>query len=165
MRHLFPILLLLVACTSQPKEENPITEILGSAEGDFRGVNIGDSQVEVLAKEQDHVVYTMPEELTCRIPSQLKESTHYEISYGFGEGGLYLIELDVFPGTDNEKKELFELFKSYYDQRYGESSVEDGFSMWQTFSHRGTDVEISIIDESIEQGKPYLSITFYEYEE
>lgn len=165
MHKLIPLLLLMVACQNSPAEADPVTEILGSSANDFREVNIGDSQTEVLAKEQEHVVYKMPEELTCRIPSALKKSTQYEITYGFGEDGLYLIELEVFPGTEKDKLELFDLFKGYYDHRYGESSLDDGFTMWQTFSHRGTDVEITMVDESKEQGRPYLSINFYEYEE
>ena len=85
------------------------------------------------------------------------------ITYNFNEQGLYDIELDIFPKSDVDTKALFGQFKGYYDKRYGTSSAEDGYTTWFAQSHQGTDVEITMIDESIEMNKPYLSISFYEH--
>lgn len=159
-------ILLLVACETPPPEERPIDRILGVTDsGLFRGLDVGASRNAVLAIEAEHIVHQMPDELTCRIPLDLKDSAFYDITYNFDEEGLRVIELDIFPASNVVKKELYDNFKAYYDRRFGKSSEDDGFTMWTTRSHRGTAVEVSMIDESTEIGRPYLTVNFYEYNE
>ena len=74
-----------------------------------------------------------------------------------------MIELDVFPSHDSTARSLFTDFQTFYNKRYGSSSADDGYTTWFTTSDQGTDIEITMINESIEMNKPYLSITFYEH--
>jgi len=153
------------SCEEETKEPQTVEDIIKSIEaGDFRGIEIGDDIKKVIAREEKNIVYTMPDELTCRIPLDLKDSTFYEISYNFNDAGLYIIDLIVLPNDTFATKTLFQEFKEYYDVRFGKSDANDGFTSWFTSSTRGTDVEISMIDESLERGTPYLSISFYEEE-
>ncbi len=164
MNRIFLFLLLIYACSEEPPKVDPVQEILMTEEGGvFRGNDIGDSQPLVLQREEENVVYNMPDELTCRIPSSMKDSTFYDITYNFSENGLYVIELDVFPKTTTQAQMLFNKFRSYYDTKYGSSSEDEGFTMWKTQSARNTDVEVSMVDESIEAERPYISIVFHEY--
>lgn len=168
---LLPILLftcfslLLTSCEDEPtKAESEVSSILQSVEGgDLRGSTIGDRREDVLRREEANIVHNMPDELTCRIPTGMKDSTFYDITYNFNEQGLYVIELDVFPKDASSTKALFNDFQNYYNQRYGTSSSDDGYTTWFTQSNQGTDIEITMIDESKEMNKPYLSLTFYEH--
>jgi hypothetical protein len=154
---------LISSCEAEKPKERTIEDILETVdEGDFRGNKLGDDIQKVMAREQDNIVYSMPDELTCRIPMDIRDSTFYEISYNFNDMGLYVIELDVFPKSLEVAQQLFGRFKTYYDNKYGKSTVDDGYTSWFISSTRGTDVEISMIDESAEKGMPYLTIMFYE---
>lgn len=153
----------LFSCNEAPAETNDVETIIKSVEGgDFRGNELGDDIQKVMAREQRNIVYDMPDELTCRIPLSIKDSTFYEITYNFNDEGLYVIDLDVFPKSSGAVTELFNEFKTYYDKRYGKSTVDEGYTTWFAQSNRDTDVEITMIDESVEKKRPYLTITFYE---
>ncbi len=128
----------------------------------MRGTQIGDDWTVVKSREQQNVVYSMPDELICRVPLNMKDSTFYEISYNFGEDGLYIIDLSFFPRDKKQTRQLYKKFKAYYDLKYGKSSEDKYFTAWYTRSSRGQDLEISMTDESEEKGKPYLNITFFE---
>jgi hypothetical protein len=161
----FLCVVLFSSCEEETKETQTVGDIIKSIEaGDFRGIEIGDDIKKVMAREEKNIVYTMPDELTCRIPLDLKDSTFYEISYNFNDAGLYIIDLIILPNDTFATKTLFKEFKEYYDVRFDKSDAKNGFASWFTSSTRGTDVEISMIDESLERGTPYLSISFYEEE-
>lgn len=161
----FLLCLFAVSCEDEKTESQSVEDIIKSIEaGDFRGIEIGDDIKKVMAREYKNIVYTMPDELTCRIPLDLKDSTFYEITYNFSKEGLYIIDLVVFPNDTFGTQKLYSEFKAHYDDRFGISDSTIGFSTWFTASARGTDVEISMTDESKERGRPYLSISFYEEE-
>lgn len=160
------LIFILASCEPPPSGEQPIDHILGVKDsGLFRGLDVGASRNAVAAKEAEHIVHQMPDELTCRIPLDLKDSAFYDITYNFDEEGLRVIELDIFPASNPVKQDLYNNFKAHYDRRFGQSSEDDGFTMWTTRSHRGTAIEVSMVDESAEIGRPYLSVNFYEYNE
>lgn len=159
-------MLIFVSCETpqQPAVEEVENDVLGvNVGGDFRGNNIGDDIKEVFNRERNNIVYNMPDELTCRIPGNIKDSTFYEITYNFNEEGLYVIAMDVYPTDSISTETLFTDFKSVYDLKYGVSEVVEGFTTWMTRSSQGTKVEITMINESKEIGKPYISLSFYEY--
>ena len=133
-----------------------------AGDGDFRGVQIGDEWIEVAAREEQNVVYSMPDELICRVPLDMKDSTFYEISYNFNEGELYNIELGFFPSDSTQVSELYQLFKAFYDEKYGSTSESNGYTAWYTTSSQGLDLEISMANESREKGRPYLTVNFFE---
>jgi hypothetical protein len=164
MYRIFLVFLMLCSCSEKTPSIDPVQAILLSEEGGvFRGNDIGDSQPLVLQREEENIVYNMPDELTCRIPSSMKDSTFYDITYNFSEKGLYVIELDVFPQTNEQAQTLFSKFRAYYNTKFGESSEDEGFTMWKIKSARYKDVEVSMVDESIEAERPYISIVFHEY--
>lgn len=154
-----------VSCgTPEERTEPEVNSILKSVDGaDVRGSTIGDKIEDVLEREQDNIVHNMPDEITCRIPMGMKDSTYYDITYNFSDQGLYVIELDIFPSHDTAAQSLFSDFQTFYNKRYGSSTADDGYTAWFTKSDQGTDIEITMINESKEMNKPYLSITFYEH--
>ncbi len=161
--------MLLWACNGESTEEKPsekseLTQLLESIDGgDVRGNSIGDGMDDVLQREKNNIIYNMPDEITCRIPLNMKDSTFYDITYNFNDQGLYVIELDVFPANESDAQKLFGEFRSFYDLRYGASTADDGYTTWFAKSEHGTDVEITMIEESREMQRPYLGVTFYEH--
>ena len=160
---------LLFSCSDEGSKEqgnsgDTLSSLLESIDGgDVRGSSIGDGIEDVLQREKKNVVYNMPDEITCRIPLSMKDSTFYDITYNFNDQGLYVIELDLFPASIEASQSLFEEFKSFYDLRYGASTADDGYTTWFAKSGHGTDVEITMIEESKEMNRPYLGVTFYEH--
>ena len=166
-RFLFWVLLctiIYVSCSTLEENNEPqINSILNSLDGaDVRGSSIGDKIEDVLEREQDNIVHNMPDEITCKIPISIKDSTYYDIIYNFNDNGLHVIELDVFPSHDSAASSLFNDLHAFYNKRYGSSTADDGYSSWFTKSQQGKDIEVTMINESKEMNKPYLSITFYE---
>lgn len=153
----------LYSCTENRAESGDVETIIRSLEGgDFRGSDLGDNIRMVMAKEQRNIVFDMPDELTCRIPLSIKDSTYYDITYNFNDEGLCVIDLDIFPKDRAAVDSLFFKFKSYYDRIHGVSTVDEGYTTWFAQSARNTNVEITMIDESVEKKRPFLTITFYE---
>lgn len=129
--------------------------------GDFRGNAMGDDVTKVLAREENNVVYNMPDEITCRIPLEMADSTFYEINYSFDEGELNHIQLNLFPPDALGLERLREDFSKYYSAVY--QNDEDKSDMrWTTRSSRGKDVFINMVDRSGSMGKPCLTISFRE---
>lgn len=163
------VTILLASCGEQNAEEkqpekSELSQLLESIDGgDVRGNSIGDGMDDVLQREKNNIVYNMPDEITCRIPLSMKDSTFYDITYNFNDQGLYVIELDLFPANENDAQKLFGEFRSFYDLRYGASTADDGYTTWFAKSEHGTDVEITMIEESKEMQRPYLGVTFYEH--
>lgn len=156
-------LVFLFACDSPSPKNDEVDQLIQSEKGgDVRGTQIGDDWTVVRSREEQNVVYSMPDELICRVPLNMKDSTFYEISYNFGEDGLYIIDLSFFPRDANQTQKLYKKFKTYYDSKYGKSSEDQYFTVWYTSSSREKDLEISMTDESTEKGKPFLNITFFE---
>lgn len=163
MRSQLICILFLLACASPEPQRSTIEQIIGTSErGVIRGMEVGDSQADVLIKETEKVLSNEPNELTCRLPLSQKDSTYCDITYHFSDAGLYKVELDVFPVNQDQSNDLFAQFKASYDHRFGASSVDDGFTMWNVRSFRGSNIEVSMIDEGLETGMPYLSIIFLE---
>lgn len=163
------VAILLGSCGDQHTEEkqaekSELSQLLESMDGgDVRGNSIGDGMDDVLQREKNNIVYNMPDEITCRIPLSMKDSTFYDITYNFNDQGLYVIELDLFPASESDAQKLFGEFRSFYDLRYGASTADDGYTTWFAKSEHGTDVEITMIEESKEMQRPYLGVTFYEH--
>jgi hypothetical protein len=163
-RYILPFgLVFLFACNSPSPKKDGVDQLIQSESGGgVRGIQIGDDWTVVRSREEQNVVYSMPDELICRVPLNMKDSTFYEISYNFGEDGLYIIDLNFFPSDEAQTQKLYKKFKTYYDSKYGKSSEDQHFTAWYTSSSREKDLEISMTDESKEKGKPFLNITFFE---
>jgi len=130
--------------------------------GDIHGTSIGDDIEYVMKKMKPHIVSEMPDELTARIPLSIKDSTFYDINYDFKNGELYSIDLDIFPKDFSDCNLLYNEFKKYYNRVYGEGIEDEGYIVWYTETKSGDDIEISLIDESYSNYKPYLAVTFYQ---
>ncbi len=148
--------------TDSHQNEDEQSIVLTDDGSDFSGVNMGDDIQEVLAKKSSNVVYRMPDELTTRIPLDMKDSTFYEVNFNFDEDGLYVIDLDFFPKDETAVDALFEEYSQYYIYHHGDPEKKDNVYYWYTISAKGSDVEITMTNESAERKKPTLNISFLE---
>lgn len=161
------LLICLISCAessvSEKEDRTVIEELFGSeSAGEVHGTSIGDDIEYVMKQISPHIVSEMPDEITARIPLNIKDSTFFDIDYDFKEGKLYSIDLDIYPKDMADCLLLFSEFKLYYDQAYGKGSQDEGYVVWYTKTKSGDDVEISMIDESKLRNKPYLAISFYQ---
>jgi len=172
LKHVLSIALLilgsLISCKEEKKEQDSteasqLKSMLNSEDADIiHGTTLGDDIQYVMNTMKPHIVSEMPDEITTRIPLDLKDSTFYDIDYDFKSGKLYSIDLDIYPKTTADLDILFNEFMSFYDKYYGKGKSNNGYVVWYTKSKTGEDVEISMIDESAAHQKPYLAISFYQ---
>ena len=155
---------LLWSCNSPSKEGSEAEQILKSTEtGDFRSVNIGDPYREVISREGEHMVYSMPDELMYRIPLDQKDSTYFEVTYNFNEAGLYNIVLEIFPRDEVQLSQMNQDFVAFYTSRYGPLTMKGGRSEWRVMTAEGRFVRVIIADSLRKNNKPCLKIHFDEY--
>lgn len=156
------VTILLQCCASGTEEKTGVESIMELDKGgDFRGNAMGDDVQQVLAREERNIIYNMPDEITCRIPMDMVDSTYYEVNYSFDEGELNHIQLNLFPRNTNDLHRLQKDFSSYYESIY-KSFGQNQSRQWKTRSARGKDVFIRITDRSEKMNKLCLSIYFKE---
>jgi len=138
--------------------------ILSENSGKIHAAELGDKKSDVVNRMKAHIVSQMPDEITARVPLDIKDSTFCEIDYDFTRGRLNSIDLDIYPKSRTDCDELFKHFKSHYNSTFGAGQEKDDFMVWYTISKTGKDVEIMMMNESKSHQKPYLAITFYQEE-
>lgn len=153
----------LCSCDQNAESGSSAEEMLRASKGgDFRGVNLGDDPESVRRMENAESVYSMPDELVYRIPPDTKDSTWYEISYNFDEGGLYDISMAIYPKTDSGLAALKNTFISYYISKYGECKMEGGYCAWRSMTNTGRIVSITLADSVLHKSTPCLQVNFNE---
>ncbi len=121
--------------------------------GVFRGFNLGDSLNYVQKNELSQPVesdnnYLYYENKIDSSENSLSNIGSYNITYNFDDKGLSEIQSDIFIKDGNKEEEVFNKFKTYFDEHYGTSENHMGFSVWTVKSSKYNDVRISLSDES-----------------
>jgi hypothetical protein len=156
---------MLLSCGSKTVNDNSTGEIMKITErGDFRGVEMGDWPADVLDKEGRDFIYSMPDELTYRIPLEEKDSTWYEITYNFSEDGLYDIVLEIFPKNSAQLDSLATDFSAFYSSKYGQPESESNYHEWKFMTAKGRIVKILMNDSLVKNNRHCLKINFNEYQ-
>jgi hypothetical protein len=158
------MLCFLWACGESNHNQSTETEaILKSIDGgDFRGVNMGDKPQDVMEREGQSAVYSMPDELVYRLPLSKEDSTWYEISYNFNEAGLYDISMEVFAERSEMIGKIHQECVSHYAGKYGQPSIENGVEQWRAMTEKGNFIWITITDSTQRLNKPCMKINFNE---
>jgi hypothetical protein len=152
----------LASCAASTPDEGEVESIMQlNHGGDFRGNAMGDGVHQVLTREASNIIYNMPDEITCRIPMDIADSTFYEVDYNFDEGELNHIRLNLYPQTDEDLERLKLEFTSFYDHIYQKDEKASNGN-WTTRSSRGKDVHIRMMLNPSGLPQPSLSFTFRE---
>lgn len=149
--YVFALLILFVVSCKQPK--SPLTEfgttfesIMLSDAGAFRGFSFGDSIGLIQTKEAGKPVEKDTDYLYYEYP--LNSLGSFNIAYNFDERGLNEIHSDIFLTNQKDAEDIFNKFKTYFDQHYGLSQNQMGFSIWSVKSEKYGEVKINLSDES-----------------
>jgi hypothetical protein len=160
MRFLFYtiIAITLFSCGTEPAVLSPI---IGSGTGDFRGSSIGDNYERVLKNAAtDNPLVTEEGVISCEFQV---ENSNLVVRYEFDEEKLYSIQADIFFADTASLSSFFHSLEDRMTSQHGDMSSDGGFLVWKDKSS-GTEVEFTLADESIEFGRPKLSLTIYNFD-
>ncbi len=145
-----PFLIIISSCSnskSKLKEYGAVFQsVVLSDEGVFRGFNLGDLQVEIQKNETAKPI----EADTGYLYYEYKLDTvgSFNITYNFDDKGLNEIQSNIFINKADESETVFDKFKAYFDQHYGESESQMGFNVWSVKSEKYDEIKISLSNES-----------------
>jgi hypothetical protein len=138
-----------------------------SENGVFRGFNLGDSLSFVQKSEPAKAVESDNGYLYYenRIDSSSSEIGTFNVTYNFDETGLNEIQSDIFIKNADNADAIFDKFKSYFDELYGKSETNMGYTVWTVKSSKYNNVRISLSDESadfsVDKAPAKISIWIY----
>lgn len=139
------------------QSEQSVTAEIFSPYG-LLGVGIGDTPEAVSEKlgapskvvDEEHIY-----------DSQL-EGIDHRLYVNYDDGAVFEITLDIFPKDSLKLKERYDQLVSMMDERFQKSSPADGYATWDTGSPTGRLIEVTLADESMENGAPLLMLNFLE---
>lgn len=144
------LILFFSSCTNT---ESPLSKygpelegVMRSDSGTFRGFDLGTQMDTILAKEAGLGVDA--DEGYLYYEFKLNDSNSYNISYSFDDRGLNEIQSDVYIKNPNNTEKVFNSFKAYFDDHFGENENHQGFMVWTVKSEKYGDVRINLSDES-----------------
>lgn len=154
--------LILILCFTSCIQKKEIQDIVKVSDSQFHGVNLGASPKEVMVAEQGNKLGEKSNGNTfISYEFELDGDEHYLVGYSFEEGKLYDIEADFFLDDPSRAEELFAQFKDFYTLKFGESHVEEGYTVWNS-PNDTNQVTVSLVDQSAEQRKGgKLSLTIF----
>lgn len=161
----------LISCSGeQPKHANlnvvPET-VIGTNDAVFRKISLGDDLNSVLKKETAQPLETDSAYLYYEyaLPDSIGS---FNVTYNFDEKGLFEIQSIIFINNPETTEEVLNRFKTYFDNFYGSSQTEMGFSIWSVKSEKFGQVKINLSDESsdftIDNAPGKLSLWIYKEE-
>lgn len=165
------IILSIVSCTNKKSPTDSldaITEkVMGSNEGVFRGLNLGDNLNTV---QKNETAQTLEADSAYLYYEYFLDDSigSYNLTYNFDEKGLFEIQSSIFINDASQTELVLNQFKSYFDKFYGTSANEMGFNIWSVKSEKFGQVKINLRDESasftIEGAPGKLSLWIYKEE-
>ncbi len=121
-------------------------DVMISDVGVFRGYSLGDSLGFIQTKETAKPVEADTDYLYYEY--KLNSEGSFNIAYNFDERGLNEIHSDIFINNADNADEIFNKFKTYFDEHYGASQTQMGFTVWSVKSEKYGEVKINLSNES-----------------
>jgi len=141
---------IVFSCThpkSKVAEYGPVIEnVMRSDVGVFRGFGLGENLDSIMKKESEKPIEIDSDYLYYEY--KLATAGSFNITYNFDERGLSEIQSDIFITNADEADQVFGTFKTYFDQHYGASRMEMGFTVWSVKSEKYGDVKINLSNET-----------------
>ncbi|NEN25272.1 hypothetical protein G3O08_17380 [Cryomorpha ignava] len=159
----------LISCQSEPQPEQKIEmvgveAIFGTEKGAlFRGSNISDQPKQIRTREKAIPTIDSDSLIEYDYTYQLKSGyTEMHVFYTFDEFGLFEIQVDFYPESDEKAKDLLPKLEEQLTSRFGEPK-ENGLSKrWTTFSVSNNIIEITLSNESLDAENAFISLNYLE---
>lgn len=127
-------------------------EVMRSENGVFRGFSLGVKIDSVLKNEPITAIEADDGYLYYEFQTDTTGS--YNVAYTFNEKGLAEIQSDLFINNQTNTDAVFNAFKSYFDEHYGSSETDMGYSVWSVKSDIFDEVKINLSNESSDFSVP-----------
>lgn len=166
---LLVVVFALVSCGGEKPAETKI-ETVGietvfgtDKEGLFRGSDISDTPNKVRANEKAVPTVDSDSLIEYDYTFQLETgATEMHLFYTFDEFGLFEIQVDLYPETDEKAKELLPELEEQLTTRFGEPKEAGLAKRWTTFSVSNNIIEITLSNESSDSENAFISLNYLE---
>lgn len=159
------IMFLAVACNPPVANKRDFTEALLLTESGrtIRGSVMGLGPNDVLEKEVMEPIHQSDTLLIFDGDIHYdKRSVHTTVYYSFDSYGLFEIQFDILPQSAADAELVFRALRNKLTMIYGRPD-QDGIALrFSTFSPSNNVVEITLSDESMDSGEPFISLNFLE---
>ena len=166
---LFFILGIFACASEQPgQEEIVLIEKFDSVfredtTGLIRGSSMGDLPQDILKREEGTPVINSDTLVEYDYSYNFKTgNTDARLYYTFDEFGLFEVQIDLHPQTEDDAKALRLEIENDLTANYGKSKELGSVKRWTTFSRSNSLVEITLSNESADIGKPFISLNYLE---
>ncbi|MES2592499.1 MAG: hypothetical protein V4608_11485 [Bacteroidota bacterium] len=162
---LFVVVLFSCSKSSKKLEKygSVVSAVMHNDSGVFRGFSLGDGFKMIQEKEAGKALEVDSGYVYYEFPIDTMGS--FNITYTFDEMGLVEIQSNVFVTNAANTEEVFNKFKSYFDEYYGSSETKMGFNIWSVPSEKYGNVLINLGDESadftIDKAPGKISVWIY----
>jgi hypothetical protein len=138
----------LFSCGSS-QEKKPVSvlydQIVKSEKGIIRGVNLND-KIENIKKQEDEKFIVAETESVIEYEYSLENGGSYVVAYHFDSEGCYEINVDTYFETAEPAKEVLEMLKVYFDDKFGEPENTDDLYIWND-KNKITTVELDYFNQ------------------
>ncbi|MFK7756810.1 MAG: hypothetical protein AB8B53_07750 [Flavobacteriales bacterium] len=98
--------------------------------------------------------------LQLNVAASEMDSAYYEIDLTEVNEIVSSVSIDVYPKDSAQASIVFNDLKNYYNSEYGKGGEATDYMVW----YKEKDIEISVINESENYGKPYIVIIYFKEE-
>lgn len=152
----FAVSILFTSCENS---KSPLAEygsffenVMRSENGVFRGFNLGVKIDSVLKNES--IKAFEADENYLYYEFQMDTTGEYNVAYTFNESGLAEIQSDLYINNQANTDAVYNAFKSYFDEHYGPSATDMGYTVWSVKSDLFKEVKINLSNESADFSVP-----------
>jgi hypothetical protein len=139
--------------SSSLKEYGPIVQsVILSNNGVFRGLSLGDKMDSVQRSEPIQPMEVDDGYLYYEY--KIDSTASFNISYNFEEAGLSEIQSDIYIHDPKNTETIFNQFKTFFEEHYGTSEDQQGYTIWSVKSEKYNSVKINLSDESADLTVP-----------
>lgn len=160
---LLAIATVLVSCVNDVETTtlSPM-ESHDAPKGHFRGTSIGDRIDDILKREPiDSVVFSLPNQVVYNIGT---DTCVLQVSYEFESDTLHTIQADWFFLEIEDLEVVQQEVRSSFDTRYARQEGDGDYEVWHSVRANGKMIEFTLLDASIEYGRPVLSLTIHNFQ-
>lgn len=151
------LFILLFSCSEKKenafeKYDPALESVFRNDSNVFRNFNLGTKIDSVLKKELSKPKESDTDYLYYEYP--IDTIGTFNIAYTFDYGDLAEIQSDIFINRQSKTDTLFNALKNYFDDHYGPSHVDMGFTVWSVPSEFYSEVKINLSNESADFSVP-----------